>query len=342
MTLKRSSAAANAGVATFDGQAMCEYAAKCPRLGKASADEGLNKQLTLQHRCLQRIIDQCLRCPKYIMPLHSELLLIDPDAKQSEDIWSGNYKSMAQIPKQWKIGFILGEAKRQQVVSVTVAYLAKVEAEDSSNISELFACILQLPETMTLPPGLCDGLTASRVFTARAMQVGDRLRQLQTGGGFGLEGNINYVKGGSFELTFKEGRCTHVGHTASKLVVEVPAHVLVTPSYTLHSNNLDKKPDVLLKPNRFQLCDLFADDAPFRQVMYNKGKKWTSFSRLVEDINARHQGEIEREELDLVRPDEVITQTAASERSRVNLARARDKLAERKREREGKHTVLLG
>lgn len=210
MTLKRCASTANLGVATFDGQPMCEYAAKCPKLSKPTNDEGLNNTLTLQHRCLQRMIDQCLRSPKYILPLHSELLLIDPDAKQSDDVWAGNYNSLAQIPKQWNIGFILGEARRQKATSVDVSYLGKVEQDDSSNIAVLFACVVQLPETMVLPDGLDDGLLASRAFTARAMQVGDRLRQLQVGGGFGFMGNIDYSKGGSYKLLFAEGRCTHV------------------------------------------------------------------------------------------------------------------------------------
>lgn len=80
------------------------------------------------------------------------MLLIDPDAKASDDTWAGNYRCISNIPKQWKIGFILGEANRLKIRSVTADYLVKVETEDSSNISDLFCALVQLPDAMAIPP----------------------------------------------------------------------------------------------------------------------------------------------------------------------------------------------
>lgn len=212
--MKRSASTANLGnAATFDGKPMHDFALKVPKLGKPTSDEALAKMQTLQHRCLQRIVDQCLRSPKFILPLHTELLLIDPDAKASDDTWAGNYRCISNIPKQWEIGFILGEANRLKIRSVTADYLVKVETEDSSNISDLFCALVQLPDAMVIPPpDLNDGLSASRVFTARAKQVGDRLSLLKTRGCFGLEGALDFMKSGSFELTFRDGVAASVAN----------------------------------------------------------------------------------------------------------------------------------
>lgn len=343
MTLKRSASAANAGsTATFDGQAMHDFALKCPRIGKPSADEALTKLQSLQHRCLQRIIDQLLRSPKFIMPLHSELLMLDPDAKASDDSWAGNYRTIANIPKIWKIGFILGEAKRLKIPSITADYMVKVESEDASNVTELFCSLVQLPDAMVMPPGLNDGLSASRAFTARAKQVGDRLKFLKTRGCFGLEGALDFMKSGSFDLTFREGVASSVQHAPTKTKVDLPEHVRVTTAYTMHMNSLDHKALVRLKPNQFCLVDLFPDDAPFKSLMYGKGKKWRQFADIVAEAIDQQEKEQETKLDEMVVADDHVVAQVVQERSKVNLERAREKLLMKKQERDQKRVRTLG
>lgn len=150
------------------------------------------------------------------------------------------------------------------------------------------------------------------------------------------------MKSGSFELTFRDGVAASVAHLPSKAKVDLPEHVRVTTAYTMHINHLDRKSCVRLKPNQFCLADLFPDDPPFKELMYNKGKRWRSFTSLVEEVVTQCEREQETKIGETVISEDRVVAQVSQERSKANLEKARVKLLAKKQERDQKHARTLG
>lgn len=324
---------------------MVDYAAKCPPLAKRSTDPEKERRMEQARTLLQRIIDQCMKDPNIIMPLHTELLTLNTQGLAIDTgVWNPNAKNLQRIPKEWKIAFILTEAKKHRISVVTKELMQKVDEDDSENVSTIFQMMLQVPEMLTLPACAQDEAVAGMALHGRCDEVGTRLKQFASAGGFGANGSLDFKKAGSFTLLFNEaGVCTEIKHI-SGVKCQPPAHVVITRAYTMQRNSLDFRAEVQLLPNVYKLHELFSADDNFKQIIYTPGKTWRRFEDAAQKTaNDFEQKDQEKAAARCDDPSEVsaIVQNVAKKRAEVNLSKAREALKERETKRQRKREVDL-
>lgn len=238
-----------ATVATFDGKPLCDYAAKCPQLGKRCGDASKDKKLGQIRALLQRIVDQCVKNPAIVLPLHAELMLLDVNSFDisGEGSWSGDYRTLERIPRDWKVSFLLALAKHHRLQVLSKTFMGKVEMDDPENIPRLFEMCVQAPQSLGCPPQFSDESVASITLTERSTELGDRLKRFTAASGFLANGGLDLSKG-CFSLSFDDaGRCVEIAHATGEKV-NPPAHVTITKSFVIKHNHLDYKATVELAP----------------------------------------------------------------------------------------------
>lgn len=136
----------------YDGQPLCAAAKRLPP-AKKTGDTGLDQQRMVERRCLVRIVDQLIKDPRYVMPLHSNLLVMDLNASpgKGRQSWSGDYKFLTQIPRAWLGEFMLREAKRLNLNVLNSTLLSELEEDSSDNLPTLFSFMIQVPMSVQFP-----------------------------------------------------------------------------------------------------------------------------------------------------------------------------------------------
>lgn len=324
----------------FDGKVLCDFAQKVPPIAKRSGDPARDKVALRQRVCLQHIIDRCLKDPRYILPLHAELVTMFVDTPEDTGDWTGEYKTVERLPRSWKAAFLLAEAARTKCAVVTKDLLSKIAEDDPDNIAALFSYVVQLPGSLAMPPQCSHSTVCSKAMVARASQVGNRLTQFATAGGFATDGRLDWMKAGVFRLQFTDGVCTLIEHSTGAIAVP-PEHVKITTAYTLHNNFLDYRAEVVLKPNVYKLHELFPDDAPFKLSMFFAGRKWKAFATTAKEVHDAMVAAEETKEQDTVKADMEVLQSAADMRLKRSLEKARTLAADKRKERETKRVLKL-
>lgn len=327
--------------ASHDGKPVTQYAARCP-LFKKTGDSKRDNELHVQRTCLMRIIDACLKEPRYITNLHAHLLSGGFDDTSTKDgVWKGGYGSIERIPKQWVAEYILVSAQQRGVAVLNKEMVRKLESDDADNLMTLLEFILQLPRTMSLPPQCSDsGAFTSMVFGMREEEVGGRLSKFASAGGITAAGKLNWAAGGCFSLTFAEGKCTQIQHCMGA-AIEPPAHTMVTTAFLLKDNHLDHRASLSLPPSHFAMSAFFAEDTAFRLTMYKTGKKFKNVAHFVATAESK-MASLEKERVGVSGEGSAdVLQPAAEKRAKESLEKARAKLAERKTTRDNKRTLKL-
>lgn len=326
----------------FDGKVVCDFALKVPatkRTGEASRDQAAK----LDRECMIRVIDQCLKDRRFIMPLHAFLMTCDPAANtETNASWTGDYRSLERIPKGWVADFILNLAKGLGVAIATRELLNKVEADDSANLGLLFMYLVQLPGAFVLPGAFSSSTVASMVLRERAKEVGDRLKLFVQNQGISPSGALQWGKGGCYKLRFDAaGKCDLITHVATDESIEPPSHVLVTSAYSLQDNHLDHKAAVFLSPVRHQLSEFFPQTARVRTTMYCAGKKFQSIARLTDRVVTDLQTAEEERKKATIEGGDHILQEAVQTKAAASVEKARVAMSLKRKERVDKRTLKL-
>lgn len=313
----------------YDNKPISSAAARMPP-AKKTGDTIVDQQALNERKCLIRIVDQLLKEPKFVLPLHAHLLSMNVNDLQKDvdkTKWSGDYKFLSQIPKGWICDFILREARENAVRVVNSQLLAKLEEDDPENIPSLFSFMLQLPLTLGFPRELRDPYVATLTFSRRCAQVGSRLKPFVQNGRLTPGGSLDMRKAGCFTLQFNEGGlCTAIKHILGETVAPA-AHVPITRNFALMDNGLDRKAAVVLMPRR-DLLHSFFEARTLGDTMWMPNKKCTILRDLALKVQKQvsDQGK-EREEaassnLEVMEPAAKKRATEATERARVCLAKA--------------------
>lgn len=83
--------------------------------------------------------------------------LSNPGQKTADDAWTGDYKQVERLPRQWMSEYILHRAKKLQVDNlVTAETLTRIEEANSQGIPLLFYFETQLSGALAMPPVCSD------------------------------------------------------------------------------------------------------------------------------------------------------------------------------------------
>ena len=90
----------------YDSKELSIAAQRLPKV-KKTGDVNVDQQALLERNCLVRIIDQCVKEPQYVLPLHAYAISLDPSSLNSDskklarnqEGWTGQYKLLSQIPR---------------------------------------------------------------------------------------------------------------------------------------------------------------------------------------------------------------------------------------------------
>lgn len=286
--------ATTAPAESCDGQPLSALAKKAPR-PKPTGAKDLDMRLTFEHSCMVRIIDRMCKDPSVIMPIHSFMINTNMEQLSSArevgaSEWTGNYRQLERVPRAWMSEFLLKRAKDTGCDQTFTPALAKnICNESAQHIDMLFYFVTQTVPSMMFPKGLQDPRLASTVFSRRAAQCGDRLKNLCLNGGFAKEGSVDFKKG-AFELQFQNDLLKQVTHVATGLHAHsFGDHIRISTRFELVDNHLDHAARVILRPTVFHLYELFPESAPFRRNMY--GKKFKALNELVEKVTAEFDEE---------------------------------------------------
>lgn len=334
--------ATNASEVGFDGKAMCAFALKAP-VAKRTGDTLADQNNITQRQCLIRIVDQLVKQPHRIIPMHAHLLMLEscPETFVKDDnMWTGAYKFLSQIPRAWMAQFVQSEAARLQLGILTPDLLSRIELDDADNIPSIFSFMVQLPMNLAFPKKMSDPHVAKLVFKARCLAVGNRLQWLVNKGGITADGKLDMRKGGPFLLTFNTaGACTQVAH-CSGLQATPPAHMPIDRTFTLVDNILDSKAAVVLQPRHDYLFNLFPGDSPFLQTMWTPKKK-CKFLDALADTHYQEVQVLDEQRQSAAIVNSEAMQPAARKRQADNAERCKRTLVAAAEKRQRKRQVAL-
>lgn len=330
-----------------DGAPLCALAKKVPapkRTGIPHADDVARRQ----RDALIWIIDRLSKRPEQIIPLQSYLITGDfalDTATGAPTSWTGNYKQLERLPKQFMTKLLLNVAAEGGTKSFSCKTAAALEKADATNIPTLFSMVLQLPLSLTCPEEFADESICMRTLIARAKQVGDRLAHFGKAGGFLVPGKLDMKAGGTYALTFdNDGRATTLTH-CSGANVTIPRHVHLDATFALHDNHLEFKTAIKLHPTSILLHTFFetADPRPvFLQHMYTPGKKWRglqdSATKLADEMARLQAGGVAQQ---VAESAAAAMQEAGKVRRTETLKKARAALEERQEKRKQARIIKL-
>lgn len=273
-------AAQQLGNLSCDAKALHPWAKKAPKpkdtAASASSSSTVNHS-KLMHECLVSIADKLAKYPQFIQDVHTILFSSQypiPKDRLGAGVWVDNsYTTVGRIPKEWMAGWL---AQRLASEGLTPQLLAPLEEDDSENMHLLFEAETQLPLGTSLPPAVrSDEYVASKWLTARADDVGSRLKVLLKGGQITAT-KVN-MKKASFEIVFgKAGEdevVTHIKHLPSNTTVACPSHLLLLRNeFTMKNNHLDGMSSIEKHPMFHYLYTFF--DPPtlgFRRSSHPRG-----------------------------------------------------------------------
>lgn len=312
------------GEVGYDGKPISSAAARLPQF-KKSGDATIDQQRLVQRTHMIRIVDQLLKEPKYILPLHAQLVVMDVDTNlqcEKKD-WTDDYKFLNQIPRAWLAEFILQEAQKLKLAVVNLALLSSLESEGADNLPTLFSFMVQLPLSLGFPNTMRDAYVAKMVFRRRCADVGDRLAKFIALGGITVSGSLDMKKAGCFVLEFdgETNMCNKICHITGLSAVP-PAHAPITRGFSLVDNTLDAKASVILEPRRDLLYTL-SKNAAFENTMWMPNKKSNILRDLAAEINTAVEKQDE-ERAAAARSSTETMQLAAQKRAEAQKKKARD------------------
>jgi len=216
-----------------------------------------------------------------------------------------------------------------------------MEEDSVDNIRTLFAFETQTLGSTSFPSACHDKYIATKTFTTRAQQVGDRLKNFLDQEGIQSSGALDFSKGGCYKLEFgQDGKCTNVVHcTGAK--VQMPSHVVITTEFSLIDNHLDHLARVELLPCNYLLYEFFVAKKPGVLEHMIKDKKGDSLRKMAKAIAEKHaEGETQIEQ-QTVKEDKALLSVVAKKKAAANLLKARSKLEEKKKDRAARRTIKL-
>lgn len=328
----------------FDGKALSAFAKKVPK-AMPSADPQTNQQRMLERSCLTRIVDQLMKDSSNITLVHSFLLTYDPaSAKKPATEWSGQYKTLGQIPTGWLSEYIMHRATVDNAHGITEDFLSKVDFADSENISTIFSCILQLPLSLAFPSDLLeDPFVARATFDARCDEVGERLAAMRMNGAFTIAGALDMKKGGPYSLEFNEaGKCIKVKHATGAEIPVDPETAAITRDFALVDNILDAKALITYKSRKDTLHEMFAEaGGEFLSTMWKPGKKSTILrDHATIQLNKIRAMDAQRAAAGVVNTE--VQKPAQQKRALESTAKARASLQQAAEKRQKKRVLHLG
>lgn len=327
-----------------DGAALSAAAKKIPA-PKKTGDRNKDEQLERQRDALVWIVDRLTKRPGEIIPLQSFLITRDLEKETAvvqNGSWTGNYRQLDRVPKDFMTKFLLRRAAETKVAQFTPEYVKQLELADTMNIPTLFFMELQLPGSLTMPDAMQDESIAMQVFLKRARDVGGRLASMSAKGGL-QHGKLDFRKGGAYAIKFEENIAMEISHIQGD-VAPVPKHCPISPEFVLTDNHFDFKALVQLHPSSHNLASFFKPDANFMKGIYTPGKKWCILRDMANTIaeaeeQRRANGSTSASEALMAAG---VLKDASKERKQAQLVKARQVLEDRKEKRKQCRTIKLG
>jgi hypothetical protein len=319
-------------------------AARVPKV-RLTGDLAVDTRRSIERDAFVRIVDKLTKYPQYIMHLHGIMLSQDLTTDSPSQVaplgkldWSGNYSCLGKIPKTWVAQYLMHRATHLGV-QLTQQQINAMEEDSVDNLRMLFSFETQTTPAMAFPSACHDKYIATKTFSERAAQVGDRLSSFLVSGGIKSSGALDFSHGGCYSLEFDAGRCTHVLHiTGAK--VEAPAHVFITSSFSLVDNHSDQLARVELSPSKYYLMDFFKGAEFLQRVI--KDKKGETLKKLAKAIADKHAEGIVTKNKETVQENRDVLKETHQKRATANLEKARSKLMEKKADRTARRTIKLG
>ena len=272
-----------------DSKALSPLAKKVPQVAKGGP-KTLLKARTFQRDALVRIVDQLSKYPEYILPMEAAmksedlLFTINKGGAVASTDWTGEYKTLQHLPLSFKLQYLKFKAEELKLDGFALDIFQKIQTVDPLEIHLLFSFDVQVHLSSWYPDGMSDAALATKLFSLRADEVGNRLGKLWEAGGLVVQGKVDYSKGGSFELEWPEkgDHASELTHCSGAKVV-LPAHAQISKDFVLVDNHLDHYARVELRqtpPIVWYLHTFFASTAPFKNLMQTTGKKFKRLSEL--------------------------------------------------------------
>lgn len=326
----------------YDGKPISPCALRLPaarKTGVTAADQ----QKLIQRALLVRIVDQLVKEPKYIFPIHAQLLVtgLDAPVKSPEKAaWHGEYKFLNQIPRAWLAEFVLQEATKLNIAVVNATLLGRLESEDADNIPTLFSFMVQLPMAAQFPKELRDPYVAKLAFRKRCENVGNRLAKFVELGGITSTSALDMRRAGCFVLDFDAttNLCTRITHITG-VATALAAHAPISRGFQLMDNTLDAKAAVVLEPRK-DFLHMLMKDAAFTREMWIPGKK----SNILRDLSVSVASAVQQQDEERAAAKVSNSETmlpAAKHRAEVATQKAREHLKQAAEKRKRRRLCTL-
>lgn len=341
----KASASSPLAKASADGMELSRLAKQVPK-PRVTGDELIDAQRRIQHMYMVELIDVMAKKPETIMALHglykSHDLSMISQTKSAPASWTGKYKQVERLPKQWMSEFLLRRSKALNIDAImTHKKLSDLAVADPDLIARLFYFDTQVVGTIALPAELNDQSVCSQVFHMRAVERGNRLKHFVEAGGLSTDGQLNFSTGGCFKLTFAAtGDLTELRH-CSGAIATVPDHIKITSAYRLVDNHLDHLSKVVNGPAKYSLSDFFDNTQPWKNHMVETGKKFKRLASLATEVLQSIAQQEEASKNTFVGAESTVLEAATKKRRTDNLEKARAKLEEKKHARVRSRTLSL-
>lgn len=215
---------------------------------KRTGNADLDSQNELQHDMLNQMIDDLIQAPQHITYLYNELQKrkragagtssVAPEAETLECA-----TSLMKVDEDFKLAWVLGHSDLKDSECVELVKC------DQHALDYLVQLATQIGFKTKLPECLKTREVMKRLWDARSIQCGDRLKKLKASGGITAQWEINFLKVGGYQLHFGEnGLLAEIEHSATRTRVPVPTAAKVDKSYALVDNFDDMGAHLLLKP----------------------------------------------------------------------------------------------
>lgn len=312
-----------------DGKPLAPLAKRIPR-PKTTGNRDLDTKRSFEYSCMTRIVDRMSKDPEVISHLHNFMLntnmkSLETAREKGNAEWTGEYKSLERVPRSWMSEFLVRRARDtgcDQIFNQDT--LKRLCDENQQQVDMLFYFETQTVGSMPFPKGLEDPYTAATVFSRRAAQVGERLKDLTRAGGLAQGNRVDFRKG-CYELEFEGAWLKSVRHVSSNVKVQsFDEHIRISTRFELVDNHLDHAARVTLNPTSYTLCDLFPADCAFKRTMY--AKKTKAITDLITIVAQELRQEHDAKARAIIAPDTRIQDDLQKKQSAENLAKAREKL----------------
>lgn len=336
-------------LSSFDGQAWSKYAEKAP-VARKTGNAAIDAAKDSQRHWKMIIVDAMEKTPAVIRPLFSALTTQDLVAAEaamtattttSTTGWSGDYKSLARIPSEWKAQYLVRVTSGHEGFSLTKALLTKMVQHDHEQVDHLSYFELQAKGTTSCLPSWSDEVVAKRVFETRGKEVGSRLLKMLSAGAISSSGVVNWMNGGAYTFRWTAGVATHIVHCSGEDCA-IPNHIRITSEFTMYDNYKDGLARVELLPANYMLWTLLPKDSPVvKRLALEKKKQTDPWARITTIVTQRLDAEREAAANELVQTNASLLDEVEKERKTQHMAKAREQLARATEARQKRRRINL-